>query len=280
MEATLTSLADDCVALNNKHYHSLLSPATQLKAFRSILLTNREIHQIVSQIRLGGVKSSIYFQTHQKEMIYNVIKYARATEDFPCPFLDYWDLEEVVGPQFWKNPLIYRNFELVNMALGAFNYRLTPRLLCNMEEFIEAHLEEISESHVFIKPLAKSLPLQSSSTQRQLIITTGNQQIEEDFNRKIFIISDIQISPPIGPNETGLWASEFPRMTQNLSAWLYVDFDENEEFPDQWYLVNYKEHIVYDDQRNGFEEGEEIQQSIEEYRIDNSNYRHRNTNLW
>ena len=188
--------------------------------------------------------------------------------------LDYRDLENVVGPRFWKNPLIYRCFDLVNVTLGAFTYQLTPRLLCNMEEFIETHLKETSEAYVIVKSLAKNLPPQSHSTQRQLIITTGNRQIQEDYNRKIFIISDIRISPPIGPHETGLWASEFPRMMQNPSAWLYVDFDENEEFPDQWYLVNYKEHIVYDNQHIGFEQGEEIQQSIEEHRIDTSNNRH------
>jgi len=107
--------------------------------------------------RISGVDSCTYFQTRQKEMISNLVKYARAVAYLPCPFLDYRDVEYVAG-SFWKNPLIYRDFDLVNVVLGTFMEDLTPRLLCYMNEFFEANLEQTPDRFTFQKVLGTNNP--------------------------------------------------------------------------------------------------------------------------
>jgi hypothetical protein len=60
---------------------------------------------------------------------------------------------------------------------------------------------------------------------------------------------------------------------------MYVDFSEmrNSLTNGIWLIIR---SILMMISVTGFEEGEEIQQSIEEYSIDTSNYRHRSRTLW
>ena len=269
VRVTVASLAHDCESQPTSW--PSCSPAHQLGSFRSILLTNHEFYYLAVNIRISGVSSMTYFQTRQKEMISNLFKYARSVGDFPCPFLDYRDIEHVAG-SFWQNPLIYRDFELVNLVLAAFMNELTPRLLCYMKRFFEANLEQTQDRFTFQKSLGTNEPLRPGRARRQLTITTGNLRIKEGYNRKIFSIADIKLSPPVGPNERGQWTTEYAQIKQNLSSWVYVDFDENDEFPNEWYLVNYKEQCVYDQMRIGFERGAEIQQAIERWRVETINH--------
>ena len=54
-------------------------------------------------------------------------------------------------------------------------------------------------------------------------------------------------------------------MEKNLCSWVFVDFSQNGECPEEWYLVNYKKQVVYDPGRDRFERAKHIQNSIEKY---------------
>jgi len=264
VRATLASLARDCES-RTSYYEP--SPSLQLKSFLAILLTNRECHYMAINTQMTGVDSCSYFQSRQREMILNLSKYALGGYDPPCPFLDYRDVEDAAG-RFWQNPLIYRDFGLVDMTLLAFKEGSTPRLLCYMKRFFEANFEETPERFTFHKNVGKGEILRPGQIQRQLTVTTGNLQIQPTFDRKIYSIADISLSPPIGPDDSDQWTTEYPRMKQNLSSWVFISFDAEGQFPDDWYLCNYEEQCVYDERRIGFERGEEIQNAIEHWRVD------------
>jgi hypothetical protein len=136
-----------------------------------------------------------------------------------------------------------------------------------MKRFFEANFEETPERFTFHKNVGNEI-LRPGQIQRQLTMTTGNLQIQPTFDRKIYSIADISLSPPIAHDDSDQWATEYPRMKQNLSSWVFISFDAEGQFPDDWYLCNYEDQCVYDERRIGFERGEEIQNAIEHWRID------------
>lgn len=265
VHATIIALARDCESI--QWNWDDCSPAKELGAFRSLLLVNREIFHLVKQTTVAGVKAPLYFQTRQREMIFNIIKYMRQIGDFPCPFLDFRDAERVAGC-FWKNALVYRDFDLVSVFFIAVSPDLVPRLLCLMGEFLEMHLET-SEISIAMKTFVD--PSLHTETQCSLIMATGPRQILWDDYRSVKSLSAIDFIPSTYLDNHTEFTAEFLQMKKILSAWFLVESNENGEFPDDWHLVNYQEQVVFDHRLFGFERDEGLQESIDRFRIDQSN---------
>jgi hypothetical protein len=253
------------------------SPLWHFVAFRSLLLTSRQINQIAtekSQLRIGGVDMGCYFQRAQYRLISNIANYAQIIEDTqPDDGFDFQVIFLALG-QFWKNPLVFQDLLLVKRFLSIFPQDVSIRLLCFMGEFIDANAKIIEgrageEAPVWVSHEAKPAHISAKNTLPiyrcdwtddsegpsiyrwcKVDLTKGNRQILGVYQRFCNIAS-INIEPhlitePLSPIDRLM---RWMRANPDITDWWLVESREYNrllgKMETEWYLINYKAPMFF-----------------------------------
>jgi hypothetical protein len=233
-------------------------PALLFSYYRSIPLTCREFHIIVSYIRVDGVNVDVSLQRIQYRMLSTLTSFAGATWDVWGENYRFLQLKSALG-QFWRNPMVLRDPPLVIGLLETVAEPFRPWLLVQMEEFvtlngqsIQTHFDDnlymLSKTDCPVGENGKSLGVADTL---YFMITKGDREIEfrgggmwgvcsvNNISDIRYVLDCEDLPPPI-------WSRPIPGITESSSMgnWWCIVFDDVPGWHN-WYLINFVDGLVF-----------------------------------
>jgi hypothetical protein len=250
LRTAVTKIARDVVIRQRK-----IRPALLFSYYRSMSLTCREFHNIISYVRIGGINIDIFLKRIQHQMASTLTSFAGFNWDIGGQNQRFLNAKAILG-RFWRNPLVLSDPPVVIGLLETVVEPFRQWLLVQMEEFFTLNSQQCCYPGGYLS-ISSSLDCPVDEDGESLgvedtcyfMITLGDreimfQNVDLQDACSVHNITDVRYvlesDPPVSP-----WSLTIPEITKSsMGTWWYIGLNE---IPDAWgwYLINFADGLVF-----------------------------------